>query len=48
MTDKRVLVADDAEAIRVDAGIVLANMGYRTDLAIDGQAAIDLFKSSPL
>jgi signal transduction histidine kinase len=47
MTDKRVLVADDAEAIREMLGSFLANMGYRTDLAIDGQAAIDLFKAHP-
>ncbi len=47
MADKRVLVADDAEAIREMLGSFLANMGYRTDLAIDGQAAIDLFKVHP-
>jgi two-component system response regulator AtoC len=47
MVDKRVLVADDAEPIREMLGSFLANMGYRTDLAIDGQAAIDLFKAHP-
>lgn len=47
MANKRVLVADDAEAIREMLGSFLANMGYRTDLAIDGQAAIDLFKAHP-
>jgi two-component system, sensor histidine kinase len=45
MADKRVLVADDAEAIREMLGSFLANMGYHTDLAIDGQAAIDRFKA---
>jgi signal transduction histidine kinase len=43
MTDKRVLVADDSEAIREVLGSFLAGLGYRTDLATDGQAAIDLF-----
>ncbi len=47
MTDKHVLVADDAEAIREVVGSFLANLGYRTDLAADGQAAIDLFKAHP-
>jgi signal transduction histidine kinase len=47
MTDKHVLVADDAEAIRDMVGSFLANLGYRTDLAADGQAAIDLFKAHP-
>ena len=47
MADKRVLVADDAEAIREMLGSFLANMDYRTDLAIDGQTAIDLFKAHP-
>jgi two-component system, sensor histidine kinase len=45
MADKRVLVADDSEAIREMLGSFLANMGYHTDLAIDGQAAIDRFKA---
>ena len=47
MADKRVLVADDAEAIREMLGSLLVNMGYRIDLAIDGQAAIDLYKARP-
>jgi two-component system, sensor histidine kinase len=47
MTDKRVLVVDDAEAIREMLGSFLANLGYRTDLAIDGQAAVDLFVAHP-
>jgi len=47
MSEKRVLVADDAEAIREMLGAFLANMGYRTDLACDGQSAIDLFIAHP-
>jgi signal transduction histidine kinase len=47
MTDKRILVADDAEAIRDMLGSFLANLGYDTDLAEDGQAAIELFQSHP-
>jgi two-component system, sensor histidine kinase len=45
MTSKRVLVADDSEAIREMLGSFLANLGYHTDLAGDGQAAINLFKA---
>jgi len=45
MTEKRVLVADDSEAIREMLGSFLANLGYHTDLATDGQTAIDLFKA---
>lgn len=47
MTDKRVLVADDAEAIREMLGSFLASLGYHTDLATDGQAAINLFNAHP-
>jgi signal transduction histidine kinase len=47
MTEKRVLVADDAEAIREMLGAFLANMGYHTDLASDGRSAIDLFTAHP-
>jgi signal transduction histidine kinase len=47
MTTKRVLVADDSEAIREMLGSFLANLGYHTDLAADGQAAINLFKAHP-
>jgi signal transduction histidine kinase len=47
MTDKRVLVADDSEAIREMLGSFLANHGYHTDLATDGKSAIDLFNAHP-
>lgn len=47
MTPKRVLVADDSEAIREMLGSFLANLGYHTDLAVDGQAALDLFQAHP-
>ena len=47
MTEKRVLVADDAEAIREMLGSFLANLGYHTDLAANGEAAISLFKAHP-
>ncbi len=47
MTNKRLLVADDSEAIREMLGSFLANLGYHTDLAGDGQAAINLFKAHP-
>ncbi|HTP07958.1 MAG TPA: hybrid sensor histidine kinase/response regulator [Anaerolineae bacterium] len=47
MTNKRVLVADDSEAIREMLGSFLANLGYHTDLAGDGQAAIHLFNAHP-
>ena len=47
MPEKRVLIADDAEAIREMLGAFLANMGYHTDLASDGQSAIDLFTAHP-
>ncbi len=45
MTDKRVLVADDSEAIREMLGSFLANLGYHTDLAADGQSAVNLFRA---
>ncbi len=45
MTDKRLLVADDSEAIREMLGSFLANLGYHTDLAADGQAAVSLFRA---
>ena len=47
MISKRVLVADDAEAIREMLGSFLANLGYHTDLAADGQVAINLFQAHP-
>jgi signal transduction histidine kinase len=47
MTEKRVLVADDSEAIREMLGSFFANLGFHTDLAADGQAAVDLFKAHP-
>jgi two-component system, sensor histidine kinase len=47
MTTKRVLVADDSEAIREMLGSFLANLGYHTDLAADGEAALSLFKMHP-
>ncbi len=47
MTSKRVLVADDSEAIREMLGSFLANLGYHTDLAADGQTAIKLFQAHP-
>ena len=47
MNDKRVLVADDSEAIREMLGSFLANLGYHTDLASDGQAAVNRFKIQP-
>ncbi len=47
MSDKRVLVADDSEAIREMLGSFLANLGYHTDLTTDGQTAVDLFKVHP-
>jgi two-component system, sensor histidine kinase len=47
MTNKRLLVADDSEAIREMLGSFLANLGYHTDLAGDGQTAINLFKVHP-
>lgn len=47
MTDKRVLVADDAETIREMLGSFLANEGYRTDLANDGRSAITMFDAHP-
>lgn len=45
MNIKRVLVADDSEAIREMLGSFLANLGYHTDLASDGQSAINLFRA---
>lgn len=47
MTEKRVLVADDSEAIREMLGAFLANLGYHTDLTSDGQSAVNLFKAHP-
>jgi signal transduction histidine kinase len=47
MTNQRVLVADDSEAIREMLGSFLANLGYHTDLADDGQSAVNLFKAHP-
>jgi len=47
MATKRVLVVDDSEAIREMLGSFLANLGYHTDLAANGGAAIDLFTAHP-
>ena len=47
MLEKRVLISDDAEAIREMLGAFIANMGYHTDLASDGQSAIALFTAHP-
>jgi len=47
MTEKRVLVADDSDAIREMLGSFLANMGYYTDLASNGRSAIGLFTTHP-
>src|SRR5512139_1869425 len=47
MNDRRVLVADDSEAIREMLGSFLANLGYNTDLAANGEAAVSLFKAHP-
>ncbi len=47
MNAKRVLVADDSEAIREMLGSFLANLDYHTDLAVDGQSAVNLFKVHP-
>ncbi len=46
-SNKRVLVVDDNEDIREILGSFLASLGYRTDVAIDGQQALDLFKAHP-
>ncbi len=46
-SDKRVLVADDNEDIREVLGSFLAALNYQTDVAFDGQRALDLFKSHP-
>ncbi len=47
LTAKRVLVADDAEAIREMLGSFLASQGYRTDLASTGRSALELFAAHP-
>ncbi len=47
MTEKCILMVDDAEAIREMVGSFLANLGYHTDLAADGQSALELFKAHP-
>ena len=47
MADKRVLIADDSEPMRETLGSFLANAGYRTDLAVDGRAAIERFEAHP-
>ena len=47
MREKRVLVADDSEAIREMLGSFLANLGYHVDLMSDGQAALDCFRANP-
>jgi signal transduction histidine kinase len=47
MNERRLLVADDSEAIREMLGSFLANLGYHTDLAADGEAAISLFQAHP-
>jgi signal transduction histidine kinase len=47
MITRRILVVDDSEAIREMLGSFLANLGYHTDLANDGQAAIHLFQTHP-
>ena len=47
MATKRVLVVDDSEVIREMLGSFLANLGYHTDLAVNGGAAVDLFTAHP-
>ena len=48
MTDKRVLVADDSEAIREMLGSFLANLGYHTDLASRWTGRYQPLQSAPL
>ena len=43
-SNRHVLVADDSEDIREIIGTFLAALGYRTDIAVDGQQALELFK----
>jgi signal transduction histidine kinase/ActR/RegA family two-component response regulator len=43
----RVLVADDEPSIRRITQMVLQRMGCKSDLAIDGQQALDMFSQDP-
>ena len=43
MTDPRILVVDDSEIIREMLASYLGTLGYRVDVAADGQSALDKF-----
>ncbi len=43
MTDPRILVVDDSEIIREMLASFLGTLGYRVDMAADGQSAFDKF-----
>ena len=43
MTDPRILIVDDSEVIREMLASYLGTLGYRVDVAADGQSALDKF-----
>jgi two-component system NtrC family response regulator len=43
MTDLRILIVDDSEVIREMLASYLGTLGYRVDVATDGQSALDKF-----
>ena len=42
-----ILLADDEEAVRRVAGVMLEKLGFRVETAADGQEALDLFRARP-
>jgi two-component system, sensor histidine kinase len=47
MPNGRILIVDDADAIRDMLGSFLTGLGYSTDLASDGQVAFERFRTQP-
>src|SRR6185369_10222390 len=45
-SDKTILVMDDEEMIRVLASSILADLGYRVKVCVNGEEALELYKSS--
>lgn len=47
MPEGRILIVDDSDAIRDMLSSFLAGLGYTTDLATDGQVALERFRAQP-
>ncbi|MCP4705196.1 MAG: PAS domain S-box protein, partial [candidate division Zixibacteria bacterium] len=42
----KILIMDDEETIRMVTGVALTKLGYKIDLAVDGQEAVDKYRVS--